>query len=83
MQNQDWYAVLGILPDAEEVVVRAAYRALAQRYHPDRCTDQPADSTRRMAEINMAFAVIGNSASRAKYDKVRIPVNVTADSGLS
>lgn len=71
MQNQDWYAVLGILPDAEEVVVRAAYRALAQRYHPDRCTDQTADSTRRMAEINMAFAVIGNSASRAEYDKER------------
>lgn len=71
MQKHDWYAVLGILPDAEEVVVRSAYRALAQRYHPDRCTDQPADSTRRMAEINMAFAVIGNSASRAKYDKER------------
>ena len=37
----DHYATLGVLPDAEDIVVRAAYRALAQRYHPDRCAADP------------------------------------------
>lgn len=29
------YAVLGIHPDAMDVVVKAAFRALAREYHPD------------------------------------------------
>ena len=29
---KDHYAVLGLLPNAEAVVVKAAYKALAQRY---------------------------------------------------
>lgn len=29
------YVILGIHPDAMDVVVRAAYRALAREYHPD------------------------------------------------
>lgn len=34
--ENDYYAALGILPDAEVVVVIAAYRALASLYHPDK-----------------------------------------------
>jgi curved DNA-binding protein CbpA len=34
--SKDYYAILGLTPSAEEVVIRAAYKALAQRYHPDR-----------------------------------------------
>lgn len=37
-----------------QVVVQAAYRALAALYHPD--SDQSAASTRRMAELNDAYA---------------------------
>jgi hypothetical protein len=33
--NKDYYAILGLTPSADAVVIRAAYRALAQRYHPD------------------------------------------------
>jgi len=29
------YEVLGINPDAEDVVVESAYRALSKQYHPD------------------------------------------------
>ena len=34
--TKDYFAVLGVLPTAEDIVIRAVYRALAQRYHPDR-----------------------------------------------
>ena len=30
------YEVLGLLPSAEDVVVKAAYKALAQKFHPDK-----------------------------------------------
>jgi curved DNA-binding protein CbpA len=36
MSSPDHYSVIGVLPTADDVVIRAAYRALAQRYHSDR-----------------------------------------------
>lgn len=56
--TKDYYAVLGVLPNAEDVVVRAAYRALAQRYHPDRFTGSENEANRRMSEINEAYQVL-------------------------
>ena len=34
--TKDYYQTLGVLDDAEDIVIRAAYRALAQKYHPDK-----------------------------------------------
>ena len=31
----DYYVVLGIAEDADEEMIRSAFRALARRYHPD------------------------------------------------
>ena len=31
----DYYAVLGIARDAEDVVITAAYKAMVKKYHPD------------------------------------------------
>ena len=31
----DYYAVLGIARDAEDVVITAAYKAMVRKYHPD------------------------------------------------
>jgi curved DNA-binding protein CbpA len=33
--GRGYYAILGVLPDAEAEVIRAAYLALAKKYHPD------------------------------------------------
>ena len=69
MADLDYYAVLGVLPDAEDVVIAAAYRALAKRYHPDQWKGDPTTAHQRMSEINKANAVIGAAARRADYDK--------------
>ena len=53
----NYYSVLGVLPTAEGIVIRAAYRALAQRYHPDKWADQR-DAIRRMQEINEAYETL-------------------------
>jgi curved DNA-binding protein CbpA len=67
----DYYAVLGVLPSAEDAVIKAAYRALAQRYHPDRSPSNPAEATAKLAEINSAYAVLSDPAVRTKYDAAR------------
>jgi curved DNA-binding protein CbpA len=67
----DHYATLGVLPDADPVVIKAAYRALAQTYHPDKWRGDPAVATRRMAAINEAYRILGDAQLRADYDSVR------------
>jgi len=67
----DHYAVLGVLPHAEAIVVTAAYRALAQRYHPDKWQGDPAEAHKRMAAINEAYRVLGNEQLRQAYDAER------------
>lgn len=67
----DFYQVLGVLPDAEQIVITAAYRALASRYHPDRWAGDTTEATRRMSEINSAYDAVGTPEKRASYDRLR------------
>ena len=56
MSMQDPYAVLGISPQATDAEVKAAYREMARKYHPDNYADSPlADlANEKMQEINDA-----------------------------
>lgn len=67
--ERDAYRVLQVDPDAHEVVVKAAYRALAALYHPDR--DPSALATHRMAELNDAYAKLRTRDRREGYDRLR------------
>ena len=59
----DLYEVLQVDRGAEPEVIRAAYRALARKNHPDFGGD-----VRQMATVNEAWAVLGDPARRAVYD---------------
>lgn len=59
----DPYEVLQVHRQAEPEVIRAAYRALARKYHPD-FGGEPV----RMIAITEAWAVLSNSERRAAYD---------------
>src|SRR5436190_22394471 len=69
--SRDYYATLGLYPNAEQVVIRAAYRALAQRYHPDRFDGPKNAAEERMKAINEAYAVLSDPEKRAAYDRQR------------
>jgi curved DNA-binding protein CbpA len=60
------YDVLNVAPEAEPVVVEAAYKALIKKYHPDQAVEAPVpkDAT----AINEAFAVLKDPVKRADYD---------------
>jgi hypothetical protein len=60
------YAVLNVAPDAEPVVIEAAYRALMKKYHPDQ--GQAEAGARSATDINNAFAVLRDPQRRADYD---------------
>jgi len=63
---RDYYAILGVSPTSEEVVIRAAYRALMRRYHPD--ADPSSEAAQRAQAINAAYAVLGDPEQRSRYD---------------
>ena len=65
----DPYVVLQILHTAEDEVIRAAFRALAFKFHPDR--DPSEYAARRMSEINLAYALIKTPGARAAFDRRR------------
>jgi len=67
----NYYEVLGLSPEAEDVAVQAVYRGLMKRYHPDIREADPAAEL-RAKQINEAYAVLGNPDRRRAYDAARV-----------
>jgi curved DNA-binding protein CbpA len=67
----DPYAVLGVGRNATAAEIRAAYRELVARYHPDKHTGNPLEglAAEKMAEINRAYEVLSDANRRAAYDR--------------
>ena len=63
-----YYDILGVRKDADEKTIKRAYRKLARQYHPDL---NPGDkkSERRFKDINEAYEVLSDEATRRKYDR--------------
>ena len=61
---QDYYAVLGITKDADPEVIKAAYRALAKKHHPD----TSGGSAERFLQIRRAWEVLSNPDLRRAFD---------------
>lgn len=68
MVTKDYYRILRVLPDAEDAVIRAAYKALAFLYHPDRKPTGSKTDHERMALINEAFEILSDAQKRSEYD---------------
>ncbi len=66
----DPYEVLQVRPDAHAAVVQAAFRALAALRHPD--ADASAEATARMAELNIAYAMVRTPEGRSVYEQARV-----------
>jgi hypothetical protein len=60
----DPYTVLGVRPGSSEQQVAAAYKDLAKRWHPDRGAGE--EGERKMAEINVAYDVLGDARRKAR-----------------
>jgi DnaJ-class molecular chaperone len=68
--ERDYYATLGLAPDATEEEIRRTYRHLALQWHPDRNPGN-ARAEERFKEISEAYAVLMDPAKRRVYDGAR------------
>jgi hypothetical protein len=63
----DFYATLGVPRDASQAAIRAAFRGLARRWHPDLNENHRAAA--EFSAISNAYAVLGSDERRAAYDR--------------
>ncbi len=67
----DYYKALKVSPEASSAEIKSAYRKLARKIHPD-VADRNEDTTREFASIVDAYKILGDSQSRAYYDRKRL-----------
>jgi curved DNA-binding protein CbpA len=67
--DADPYKVLQVDPEADPEVIQAAFRRLAQKYHPDLAPGPEAAA--RMIAINAAWETLRDPARRAAHDRAR------------
>ncbi|MGH2358692.1 MAG: DnaJ domain-containing protein [Candidatus Limnocylindria bacterium] len=73
MEGRDPYRILQVHPEADPDVIKAAYRVLARKLHPDGRAGSPLGpaAERKMAELNWAYGVLRSAEARADYDRGR------------
>src|SRR4051812_40546975 len=64
----DFYSILEIQRGASDDDVKAAYRKLAMRYHPDR-NNGSKDAEEKFKQITEAYDVLRDANKRAAYDR--------------
>jgi DnaJ domain len=62
------YEVLGVARSADRDIIRAAYRVLVKRYHPDTTTGPKDRAAARFCKIQEAYDVLSDARRRDEYD---------------
>jgi molecular chaperone DnaJ len=68
MSKRDYYEVLGVGRDADENIIKKAYRRLAMKYHPDRNAGD-SKSEEMFKEAKEAYEILTDANKRAAYDQ--------------
>src|SRR5437868_583792 len=68
---EDPYEILGVKRDASQSAIRAAYRKLAKKYHPDVNPGKP-EVAERFKSISAAYDLLSDPDKRARFDRGEI-----------
>jgi len=66
MKYKDYYKILGVERGADEKQIKAAFRKLARKYHPD--VSKEPDAAEKFKDINEAYEVLSDRQKRQRYD---------------
>jgi len=69
MEYKDYYKILGVAKSATEKEIKAAFRKLARKHHPD-VNPGNKEAEARFKEINEANEVLGDKEKRKRYDEL-------------
>ncbi len=69
MSKRDFYEILGVSRTATKEEIKAAYRKLAVKYHPDKNPDNK-EVEEKFKEAAHAYEVLSDDAKRRQYDQV-------------
>ena len=67
VEYKDYYKILGVAKGATEKEIKAAYRKLARKHHPDMNQGNP-KAEARFKEIGEAYEVLSDPEKRKRYD---------------
>lgn len=86
--SSDFYAVLGLQKECTESELRTAYKKLAMRWHPDRCSASGnlkfiEDAKKKFQAIQEAYTVLSDSNKRFLYDVGVYDSNDDDENGMS
>ncbi len=68
MAKRDYYEVLGVKKDATQQEIKAAYKKMAIKYHPDRNPGNK-EAEEKFKEAAEAYDVLHDEQKRARYDQ--------------
>lgn len=66
--KKDYYQVLGVSKGADEKEIKAAYRRLARKHHPD-VNPGSREAEAAFKEVSEAYQVLGDPEKRKNYDR--------------
>lgn len=67
--KRDYYEVLGVSRTASKDEIKAAYRKLAMKYHPDMNKDNAKAAEEKFKELSEAYEVLMDDDKRSRYDQ--------------
>ncbi|RAL61938.1 hypothetical protein DID88_002427 [Monilinia fructigena] len=71
-KTKDYYKILGVPKDADELQIKAAYRRSIKLNHPDKAHKQGVTkeaAEKKMAAINEAYEVLSDPELKARFDQ--------------
>jgi curved DNA-binding protein CbpA len=84
---KDYYAILGLDPDASTASIKVAYRRLALENHPDRVLhldkEAQTQAAARMSDLNEAYSVLSDNRQRREYDSKYVAPSVPQVDGAT
>lgn len=73
--EKDYYEILGVSKNADEEIVKAAYRDLSKKYHPDmnvnKTQEEKLELEAKFKEVSEAYAILFDPIKRKEYDETR------------